>query len=56
MDDSKGTATPQAIERTGHKTWERLILGENSINGTLRVVLYIGLFVVVFGLLFQFLR
>lgn len=54
MHDDKGTDTPQAIERAGHKDWERLILGENSINGTLRVVAYILAFVVVFGTLFQF--
>ena len=54
MNDIKGTETPQAIERAGHKDWERLILGENGISGTIRMVLYIVLFALVFGTLFSF--
>jgi hypothetical protein len=60
MDESitpdTGTQTPQAIDRAGHTDWERLILGENGITGTIRMVVYALVFVVVFGTLFSFLR
>jgi hypothetical protein len=54
MSDSKATETPQAIEHAGHKDWERAILGENGISGTLRVIGYIAVFALVFGTLFSF--
>lgn len=54
MTMEKGTETPQAIEDAGHRTWERVILGENSIAGTLRMIAYILAFVVVFGTFFHF--
>ena len=54
MNDIKGTETPQAIERIGHSGWERLILGENGISGTVRMLVYIALFALVFGSLFYF--
>jgi hypothetical protein len=56
MNDAKATATPQAVEHAGHKGWERLILGENSIAGTVRILLYIVAFVGIFGSLFAFLN
>jgi hypothetical protein len=56
MNDIKGTETPQAIERIGHSGWERLILGENGISGTVRMLVYIVLFALVFGTLFYFAR
>jgi hypothetical protein len=49
------TETPQEIERAGHKDWERLVLGENGIAGTLRLIVYIAAFALVFGSLFHFL-
>ena len=56
MDESKGTETPQAIERAGHKDWERLVLGENGIAGTIRLVVYALAFALVFGSLFYLTR
>lgn len=53
MNDSKGTATPQTVEAIGHKDWERVILGENGIHGTVRVLLYIVAFALVFGTVFH---
>jgi hypothetical protein len=53
MSDSKATETPQAIEHAGNKDWERVILGENGIAGTLRVIGYIAVFALVFGTLFS---
>ncbi len=47
---------PQAIEHAGHKDWERLILGENGIAGTLRMIGYIAVFALIFGTLFSFIR
>jgi hypothetical protein len=52
----KGTDTPQAVERVGHKDWERVVFGENGIAGTLRMLGYIALFALVFGTLFYFWR
>lgn len=54
MSDNKETDTPQAIERAGHKDWERRVLGENGIAGTIRLVIYIALFALIFGSLFYF--
>lgn len=54
MTTEKGTETPQTIEAIGHRDWERAILGDNSIAGTLRVVAYIAVFVLVFGSIFHF--
>jgi hypothetical protein len=56
MSDDNGTDTPQAIERAGHKNWERLVLGENGIAGTLRLIVYIAAFALVFGSIFYFFR
>jgi hypothetical protein len=56
MNEDKGTETPQAIERVGHKQWERLVLGENGISGTIRMIVYIALFALVFGSMFYFIR
>ena len=56
MSDSKATDTPQAVENAGHKDWERLILGENGIAGTLRMIGYIAVFALIFGTLFSFIR
>ncbi len=56
MNDAKATETPQVIERAGHKDWERLVLGANGILGTLRLIVYIALFAVVFGSIFYFTR
>ena len=56
MDESKGTDTPQAIERAGHKDWERVVLGENGIAGTIRIVAYALAFALVFGTIFYFTR
>ena len=52
MTDDKGTDTPQAIERAGHKDWERLVLGENGIAGIVRVVVYAVAFAAVVGHVF----
>ena len=54
MTTEKGTETPQTTEAIGHRDWERAILGDNSIAGTLRVVAYIAVFVLVFGSIFHF--
>lgn len=54
MTDSKGTETPQTIEAVGHTDWERVLLGDNGIIGTLRVVGYIAVFALVFGSIFHF--
>jgi hypothetical protein len=56
MSDDKGTETPQAIERAGHKNWERVVLGENGISGTIRLVVYIAGFALLFGSIFYFFR
>jgi hypothetical protein len=56
MNDSKATETPQAIESAGHKDWERAVLGENGIAGTLRMIVYIAAFALVFGTIFAFMR
>jgi hypothetical protein len=56
MNDSKATDTPQDVERAGHTDWERLILGPNGIAGTVRMLIYIVLFAVVFGSIFYFIR
>ena len=52
--NDKGTETPQAIEDAGHRDWERVILGENGIAGTLRLVAYIAVFALIFGTVFYF--
>ena len=39
--------------QANHPDFERLLLGDNSIGGTLRVLVYIVIFVVVFGTLFS---
>lgn len=56
MSDDKGTETPQAIEAAGHTDWERVILGENGISGTFRMVVYIAAFAVIFGSVFYFVQ
>ena len=56
MNGEKGTETPQAIERAGHKDWERVVLGENGIAGTVRLIVYIAAFALIFGSIFYFLR
>jgi len=56
MNDAKATDTPRAIERAGHMDWERLVLGENGIAGTIRMIVYIAAFALVFGSLFYFAR
>jgi hypothetical protein len=56
MNDSKATDTPQDVERAGHKDWERVVLGQNGISGTVRMLVYIMLFAVIFGSLFYFIR
>ena len=52
--DDKATDTTEAVIRAGHKRWERVLLGDNSVEGTFRVLIYIALYVVVFGTLFHF--
>jgi hypothetical protein len=52
MNDNKATATPQAVTAAGHKSWERVLLGDDSIRGTLRLIGYMLGFVLVFGTLF----
>ena len=54
MTDDKGTETPQTVEAIGHSDWERTILGENGISGTVRMVVYILAFALVFGTIFHF--
>jgi hypothetical protein len=54
MNEDKGTETPQALQRVGYKDWERLILGENGLAGTLRLIVYIAAFALVFGSIFYF--
>lgn len=49
------TETPQEVEREGHTDWERLVLGPNGIAGTVRLIVYIAVFALVFGTLFYFL-
>jgi len=56
MSDSKATQVQQDIEQVGHRDWERLILGENGIAGTLRMIAYIAVFALIFGTLFSILR
>jgi hypothetical protein len=56
MTDSKATQVQQDIEQAGHRDWERLILGENGIAGTLRMIAYIAVFALIFGTLFSILR
>jgi len=46
MSDSKATETHRI-------DLERLMLGENSISGTIRMLVYIGVFALVFGTLFS---
>jgi hypothetical protein len=53
MADAEDTGT----ERLGHpagRGWERAAFGNGSIAGTLRMVIYAAIFVVVFGTLFYF--
>ena len=50
---NKGTMTPQATERAGHTDWERVVLGPNGINGTIRLMLYIAVFALIFGSFFH---
>ena len=52
--DDKATDTTEAVIRAGHKRWERVLLGDNSVEGTFRMLIYIALYVVVFGTLFHF--
>lgn len=54
--NDKATDTPQAVEHAGHKDWERLILGANGISGTVRMLVYIVGFALVFGTLFYLMR
>jgi hypothetical protein len=56
MNDAKATETPLAVERAGHKDWERLILGANGITGTIRMIVYIAVFALVFGSISYFTR
>jgi hypothetical protein len=53
MTEHKATETPEAVNAAGHKAWERVLLGEDSISGTLRLIGYIVGFVVIFGSLFH---
>jgi hypothetical protein len=53
MDGNKETETPQAVQRAGYRDWERLLLGNNGIEGTIRLVLFAVLFALVFGSLFH---
>jgi hypothetical protein len=52
--DSEQSETEKVIKAGYGTPMERLLLGDNSIEGTIRVVLYIGAFVLVFGSLFYF--
>lgn len=54
MTTDKGTETPQTVEAIGHTDWERTILGPNGISGTVRMIVYILAFALVFGTLFYF--
>ena len=54
MSEGKATDTPQAIEAIGHRDWERVVLGENGIAGTVRLLVYIVVFALVFGTIFYF--
>jgi hypothetical protein len=56
LSDDKATDTPQAIKHAGHKDWERLILGQNGISGTLRMIIYIVAFALIFGSVFYLWR
>ena len=56
MNDTKATETPQAIEAAGHKDWERVVLGGNGIAGTVRMIVYIAAFALIFGTAFSFMR
>lgn len=56
MTEGKGTETPQKIEALGHRDWERAILGGNGIAGTLRLIVYIAVFALLFGTLFYLAR
>lgn len=56
MDDDKRTGTSLATEGAGHNNWERVVLGQNGISGTLRMIVYIGAFALIFGSLFYFVR
>lgn len=46
--------TDKAISAGYGTDIERLLLGSNSMQGMLRLLVYIGLFVVAFGTLFAF--
>lgn len=54
MSENKSTTTPDAIEAAGHTDWERVLLGDNGIAGTLRMLIYIVGFALVFGSIFYF--
>lgn len=52
--DRPQSETDKAISAGYGTDIERLLLGSNSVEGTLRVLIYIGLFILVFGTLFAF--
>ena len=54
--NDKGTTTPQATEWAGDTDWERIVLGDNGLSGTVRLVAYALAFALVFGTLFYFTR
>ena len=56
MNDAKATETPQALENARDTDWERAVLGANGISGTLRLIVYIIVFALVFGSIFYFTR
>jgi len=54
MNETNEATAPHGSEHAVRKGWERILLGENSIAGTFRMIGYILAFVVVFGALFYF--
>ncbi|HHY48749.1 MAG TPA: hypothetical protein GYA10_03270 [Alphaproteobacteria bacterium] len=52
----KATDTPTAVQRAGHKDWERAVLGENGLVGTIRLIVYIAVFAIIFGTIFTVFR
>lgn len=55
MTQDKATDLSLDAEEGGRKPLERLLLGENSITGTLRLIGYMLVFAVLFGTLFHLL-
>jgi hypothetical protein len=52
--DGQQVETPDKLIQQGHRSWERVLLGDNSVQGTFRLLLYIILFALVFGSVFHF--